>query len=99
MPVTVTPTNAMNFINMSRSLVRVASRVETEFRKVTTSSPTTAIDLLIHGLTVSASAPTTARTRYSPMMMAMMAAPPGLMTSTATQVKRKPASSPIILAR
>lgn len=84
---------------MSMSLIRVPSRVETQFRKVTASSPVRATDLLIHTLTVSASAPMAARTRYSPMMMAMMAALPGFSTSTATQVNRNPASSPKILDR
>jgi len=99
MPVTVTPINATNFKNMSISFKRVPSRVETQFKKVTRNKPTRATDLLIHGLIVSASGPITARTRYSPIMMAMIAAPPGLRTNTATQVKRKPHISPNILER
>lgn len=94
---TVTPSNATNFQNMSMSLMRVPTRVETQLRKVTTPMPTRATVLLTHGLT-SSSAPTMVRTKYSPMMMAMMAALPGLRTRTATHVKRKPAISPNVLA-
>ncbi len=98
-PITVTPSNATNFKNISMSFSLVPSLVDTQLRKVTRNSPTRATDLLIQGLMVSASAPITARTRYSPMMMEMMAALPGLRTSTATQVNRNPASSPKILDR
>jgi hypothetical protein len=99
MPVTVTPSSATNLRNMRPSLTRVPSLVETQLSSVTAMTPTRATALLTHGLISTASAPRTARTRYSPMMMEMIAALPGLSTSTATQVKRKPASSPKILAR
>ncbi|KAL8284909.1 hypothetical protein RB597_002133 [Gaeumannomyces tritici] len=97
MPVTVTPIKAINFRNMSASFSRVPSRVETQFRNVTRARPTSATDLPTQGFIVSASAPMKARTKYSPMMIAMMAALPGLSTSTATHEKRKPDSSPMIL--
>lgn len=99
MPVTVTPSNAINLRNMSQSLTFVPSFVETQLSSVTETRATMATALLTQGLRLSASAPMAARTRYSPMMMAMMAALPGFSTSTATQVKRKPAISPMILAR
>jgi hypothetical protein len=84
---------------MSMSFIRVPRRVETQFKTVTINNPTNATPLLIHGLTISASAPTTALTKYSPMIMAMMAALPGFKTKTATQVNKNPANSPKILDR
>lgn len=91
---TVTAISAMNFKNMSMSLMRVPSFVDTQFRNVTNTSPTSATILSGQGLDVSASAPMTARTRYSPMMIAIMAALPGFSTSTATHANRKPVISP-----
>lgn len=99
MPTTVTPIRATNLRNMRKSLTRVPTLVETQLRNVTAKMPTSATALLIQGLMVSASAPMMARTKYSPMIMAMMAALPGLSTSRATHEKRKPASSLNVLAR
>ena len=99
MPMTKTPRSATNFRNMKTSALRVPSFVETQFIAVTTTSPASAIPLFSHALASTASAPMTARTRYSPKMMAMMAAEPGLRTVTAHQVNRKPAHSPKILER
>lgn len=98
-PVIVTPSNAINFKNMSMSFTRVPSFVETQLRKVTRKSPTRPTDLLIQGLIVSASAPMTARTMYSPIMMEMMAELPGFRTKTADHMKRKPQISWKIFAR
>lgn len=99
MPITVTASRATNLRNMRKSLTRVPTRVDTQLRNVTTKMPTIATALLIHGLIVSASAPMTALTKYSPMMMAMMAALPGFSTRRATHEKRKPESSLNVLAR
>jgi len=96
-PITVTPSNATNFKNMSISFMRVPSRVETLFKNVTSATPTSATPLFTQIFTVSASAPITARTRYSPMIMAIIAALPGFSTSTATHVNKNPANSPKIL--
>ncbi|KUI71600.1 hypothetical protein VM1G_11757 [Cytospora mali] len=90
MPVMVTPSNAINFMNISMSFTRVPSFVETQLRKVTKKSPTSPTDLLIQGLMVSASAPMAARTMYSPMMMEIMAELPGFRTKTADHMKRNP---------
>jgi hypothetical protein len=98
-PITVTPSNATNFKNMSMSFNRVPIRVETQFKNVTSASPTSATDLSTQIFTVSASAPMKARTRYSPMMMEIIAALPGFSTSTATHVNKNPANSPKILDR
>lgn len=99
MPMTVTPSRATNLRNMSMSFTRVPSRVDKQFIKVTRNRPTSATPLLTQGLMVSASAPIKALTRYSPMMMEMMAELPGFSTRSATQVKRNPAISPKILDR
>lgn len=99
MPVTVTPSNAINFKNMSVSLTRVPSFVDVQLRKVTTNSPARPTDLLIQGLMVSASAPMAARTMYSPMMMEMMAELPGFRTNTADHMKRNPQISWKIFAK
>jgi hypothetical protein len=99
MPTTVTPSNAINFKNMNISPILVPNFVDIQFSNVTTTTPTNATLLLIQTLAFSASAPIAARTRYSPMMMEMMALPPGFKTITATHVKRKPKSSPKIFER
>lgn len=96
---TVTPNNATNLKNMNKSPILVPSFVDIQFKNVTTNSPTNATDLLIHALTFSASAPMAARTRYSPMIIDMIAEDPGFKTMTAHHVKRNPKSSPKILDR
>jgi hypothetical protein len=98
-PRTVTKSKATNLRNMSKSLTLVLTLVDTQLRNVTIARPTSATILLIHGLMSCASAPRIALVRYSPIIMLMMAALPGLSTNTATHVKRKPANSPKILAR
>ena len=99
MPMTVTPSNATNLKNMNISPIFVPNLVDIQFRSVTQNNPSNATPLLTHTLTFSASAPTAARTRYSPMMIAMMAVDPGFKTTTAHHVKRNPNSSPNILAK
>ena len=99
MPMTKTPSRATNLRNMKTSALRVPSLVDTQFRAVTTTSPARAMALFSQALASTASAPMAARTRYSPKMMAMMAADPGFSTVTAHQVNRKPAHSPKILDR
>lgn len=98
-PVIVTPSKAMNFINMSKSFTLVPSLVDTQLRNVTRNSPVNPTVLLYQGFMVSASAPIAARTTYSPMIMEIMAALPGFSTKTATHMNRKPQISPNILAR
>jgi hypothetical protein len=98
-PVIATPRSAINLKNMNMSPMRVPSFVDMQFRSVTNTTAPMATPLLIQGLMCSTSAPTNARTVYSPKIMAMIAAEPGLSTHTADQVKRKPMSSPNILAR
>ena len=99
MPITVTPSNATNLKNMNMSPILVPSFVDMQFSNVTTNNPTNATDLLIQELTFSASAPMAARTRYSPIMIEIMADDPGFKTITAHHVKRNPKSSPKILDR
>jgi hypothetical protein len=99
MPITVTPSNATNLKYMNMSPILVPNFVDIQFNNVTPKSPTSATDLLIQLLTFSASAPIAARTRYSPIMMDMMAEDPGFKTITAHHVKRNPKSSPKILDR
>jgi hypothetical protein len=84
---------------MKTSALRVPSLVDTQLSNVTMTSPTRATPLFNHVLASTASAPMTARTRYSPKIIAMMAAEPGFSTMTAHHVKRKPAHSPKILDR
>ncbi len=98
-PVTVMPKRAMNLKNIKTSPIRVPSFVDMQFNNVTAASPPSATPLLIHALAFSASAPTRARTMYSPKIMEMMAEEPGFRTKTAHQVKRKPANSPNIFDR
>ncbi len=98
-PVMVMPRRAMNLKNMKRSPIRVASLVDVQLSRVTPVRPASATPLFIHANAFSASAPTAARTMYSPNMMAMIAAEPGFSTNTALHVKRKPAQSPKILER
>jgi N-glycosylase/DNA lyase len=95
----VTPSNATNLKNMNISPILVPNFVETQFNNVTESKPTKATLLFTHTLMFSASAPIAARTRYSPMMMDIIAVDPGFKTITAHHVKRNPNSSPKILAR
>lgn len=64
------------------------------FNTITKNVPTKATPLLIHELASSASAPMTARTRYSPNMMAMMPAEPGLITQTVNQLYKNPTMFP-----
>lgn len=99
MPVTVTPMRATNLKNIRRSPMRVAILVEMQLKRVTARSPPKATPLLIHGLTCTTSAPTNARTTYSPKIIAIIAADPGFNTSTAHHVKRNPVNSPNILER
>ena len=99
MPVMVIPRRATNLKNMNISPILVPSLVETQFSSVTSASPAHATPLLIHGFTLSTSAPTAARTMYSPKMIAMIAAEPGLSTKTAHHANRNPARSPKILER
>ena len=94
MPVIMMPKRATNLKNMNTSPIRVPSLVDIQFNVVTTTRPSSATPLLIQVLTSSASAPTTARTMYSPKIIEMMAAEPGLNTKTAHHMNRKPKSSP-----
>jgi hypothetical protein len=99
MPITVTASKAKNFRNMKTSALLVPSFVDTQLSSVTSTSPTKATPLFNHVLASTASAPITARTRYSPKIIAIMAAEPGFSTTTAHHVKRKPAHSPKIFDR
>ena len=98
-PVTVTPRSAMNFMNMKMSALRVPTFVETQFNNVTKTRPAKATVLFSQSLASAASAPIMARTRYSPKMIAMMAAEPGFSTQTAHQVNKNPAHSPNVFER
>ena len=99
MPKTVTPINAMNLKIIKTSADLVAILVEMELRNVTRSRPPSATPLFIQMLASAASGPMTARTMYSPKIMAIIAADPGLSTQTVHQLYRKPTSGPNILAR
>jgi hypothetical protein len=61
--------------------------------------PAKAMLLLIQELTFSASAPIAARTRYSPIIMDMIALEPGFKTTAAHHVNKNPNSSPKIFDR
>jgi hypothetical protein len=99
MPITVTPSNAMNFMNINMSPILVPNFVDMQLSNVTANNPTNATLLLIQELTFSASAPINARTKYSPMIIEMMAVDPGFNTITAHHVNRNPNSSPNIFDR
>ena len=98
-PTTVTPSNATNLRTKNKSPIRVPNLVDIELKIVTSIKAANATPLLTQTLTSAASAPTAARTMYSPSIIAMIAAEPGLSTRTAHQVKRKPARSPKIFVR
>ena len=98
-PIIVTPSKAINLKNINMSPTRVPTFVDTQFMNVTANSPNNATALLIQGLTLSASAPTIARTRYSPKIIAIMAVEPGFSTTTAHHVNKNPNSSPNIFDR
>lgn len=106
-PVMAMDKRARNLKNMKRSLARVVSLVDMQLRVVTRARARREMPLLIHMMLMLVSGRGSAEvdegakawTIYSPKMMAMMAAEPGLRTKTEHQVKRKPKRSPNILER
>ena len=99
MPVTVMARRPRNLKNMKKSALLVPSFVLVQFIAVTKNSPAIAMPLLIQGEASMLSAPIMALSMYSPKIIAMIAAEPGLRTVTAHHVKRNPAHSPNILLK
>jgi hypothetical protein len=98
-PVTVIPNRATNLKNINMSPILVPSFVDMQFSRVTANKPNNATPLLIQALTFSASAPIAALTRYSPMIIDIMAVEPGFNTITAHHVNKNPNNSPNIFDR
>ncbi len=103
-PVMAMERRAKNLKNMKPSPMRVASFVDKQLRRATRVRARREMPFsiqIILGLVfeVDVELGEKARTMYSPKMMAMMAAEPGLRTKTEDHVKRKPKRSPKILER
>ena len=106
-PVMAIARRARNLKNMKRSPVRVVSFVDIQLSAVTKARARREIPFMVHIVptlvlgrgSADFEEGAKARTTYSPNIMAIMAAEPGLRTKTEDHVKRKPNISPKIFER